>query len=339
MGLWRYVFACSFLSLNFSYFVPVADAQSMVNIASAVVGEPQANTVALPGQILKTKINIFAKNLSPNTLQMADNLKLTPVLEHIAELRAQVKEISGPITLENLALRQELTESLLQADQIIATASLSIDFTLAEIDAEENIYSEILATYENSRDKTVARTNAASFYTNGALWAVAEALDIPTYKYPRFSISSGINGILAGIVPSIASLYAMHQYNGKRCLSDSDPNMLAKLFGYPINSEIEYPKPVWDFLNTAPAGDTNDKARKDQLIDRWITDKNITAFTNRQSKEQLDVITASVAHQKGLTIDTLMVRQAMLRQLAAEIMKMKRMLLELTMVVQGEKHL
>ena len=49
------------------------------------------------------------------------------------------------------------------------------------------------------------------------------------------------------------------------------------------------------------------------------------------------MITASVAQHKGLSIGTLTARQVMLNQLSAEIMKMKRMLLELTMVLDGEK--
>jgi len=88
-----------------------------------------------------------------------------------------------------------------------------------------------------------------------------------------------------------------------------------------------------------PADDRSGKTRRDQLIDRWISDKNISSFTDRSSKKQLDVITASVPQRKGLSITTLTVRQVMLQQLGSEILKMKRMLLEISMVVQGEKRI
>lgn len=75
------------------------------------------------------------------------------------------------------------------------------------------------------------------------------------------------------------------------------------------------------------------------IIDRWISDSNMSEFTDRHSKKQLDVLTASVAQEKGLTINSLTARSVMLQQLQAEVLKMKRMLLELNMVAQGEKQL
>lgn len=88
-----------------------------------------------------------------------------------------------------------------------------------------------------------------------------------------------------------------------------------------------------------PANDPTAKPRFDQIVDRWISDANMPAFTDRHSKGQLDVITASVARRKGLSIGTLTSRQVMLEQLSAEILKMKRLLLEITMAVQGDKEM
>jgi hypothetical protein len=144
-------------------------------------------------------------------------------------------------------------------------------------------------------------------------------------------------GVLAGIVPSIASIYALYQLRGKRRTSEKDPNMLSKLFDYPTPVDVDYPRLVWEFMNSVPADDPKGKSRRDQLIDRWIADKNIPNFTDRNSSKQLDVITASIPRKHGLSIDTLNARQALLQQLSSEILKMKRMLLELTMVVHGEK--
>ncbi|PWT94563.1 MAG: hypothetical protein C5B53_12830 [Candidatus Melainabacteria bacterium] len=336
---------CLFVSVNFiltgsCYAQSNASGKSIA--AKAPAGsESGANTLALPRQILKTGVNLSTKSLSPNTLQLAEDLKLIPVLEKLQDLRDRVKALdaSQPVTLENLSLRQELIETSYKADRIIEDANLAVDFTLAQLVAEENLYSELLASFGAERDKAVARTNAISFGTNGILWAVAEGLDIPTYRVPRYSISSGINGIIAGIVPSIASFYALRQVSGKRRTADEEGNMLAKLFDYPINPEIDYPEPVWDFLSEVPVGDRSGKSRKEQLIDRWIIDKNIPTFTSRTAKEQLDKITATVTRRKGLSIDTLTTRQLMLQQLGAEILKMKRMLYELALAVDGGKRL
>jgi hypothetical protein len=113
--------------------------------------------------------------------------------------------------------------------------------------------------------------------------------------------------------------------------------MLAKLFNYPVSGDIEYPKSVWVFLNEVPADQPKGKSRKDQLVDRWIADANIPGFTNRNSQYQLNVITATAAQRKGLSITTLTSRTVMLQQLSAEVLKMKRFLLELKSVVVGEK--
>lgn len=115
--------------------------------------------------------------------------------------------------------------------------------------------------------------------------------------------------------------------------------MLAKVFGNPGNEETDYPDSVWKFLNEVPAKDKTNRSRRDQLIDRWIADTSIPTFTNRESKMQRDILTASGSYPKSLSIDTLNMRMVMLQQLAAEVMKMKRMLLELAMVVEGSKQL
>ncbi len=299
--------------------------------------ETGANTLTVPKPILKTGVSLNTPGLSPNTLQLANTIGLTPIIEHIQVLRSQIKKTDNKPALENLNARQDLWDEKQNASLIIQRTNLDIEFTVAEIEAEHKLYQEILATFINDRDKLVARVNAASFISNGSLWAIAEALDVPTYSRPRYSVSSGTTGILAGIIPSIASMYTLKAVNGKKKTSEVEPNMLAKLFGYPTNAEIEYPDSVWQYLHQVPAGDTSGKTRLDQIIDRWVADANMTAFTDRQSKKQLDVLTASVSQRKGLSIGTLTARSIMLQQLHVEISKMKRMLLELIMAVQGEK--
>src|SRR5262249_37191572 len=150
---------------------------------------------------------------------------------------------------------------------------------------------------------------------------------------------SGIVGIPAGVVPSIASMYTLKAVNGSKKTSEKEPNMLAKIFGFTTSNDIEYPDSVWQFLKQVPANHPNGKSRIDQLIDRWVADSNIPGFSDRNSKSQLEVLTATVSQKKGLSIATLSTRVVMLNQLSAEILKMKRNLLELTMALQGEKQL
>lgn len=309
--------------------------------------EPGANVVEIPRQILKTGVSLTAPGMSPNTKQLSDSIGLTPLLEKIQALRVRVSA-SGAPGMETLAAREDFAEAKQDAGLLIQKTNLDIDFAIGEIDAESQLYGEILSTFTGDRDKWLARINAASFISNGALWAACEAFSIPSFntvfaKNPKhvvqWPVPSGITGIAAGIIPSLASMYTLKAVNGKQKKSEVDPNMLAKLFGYPTSPDIEYPQSVWNYLNQVPAAEPKGKKRLDQLMDRWVSDSNIYSFTDRKSKDQLDVLTATVSQRKGLSIATLTARSTMLQQLHMELMKMKRMLLELSMVVQGEKQL
>lgn len=326
----------------------IANTQSAHTAMAAA--NPQVNSVELPQQILRTGVDLKSAGLSPNTVQLAESIRVMPVLQRIYKLRAQLEDTQiadiadqndYALTIKSLARRVELLESRQKAQAILMGCASEIDFVMAEIDAEQNVYAEILSTFQSDRDKAVARTNAISFITNGALWAVSGALNIPSYKYPGYSVQTGITGIIAGLVPSVASMYALKQYSGKKRTSDTSPNMLAKLFGYPAAGEVDYPPSVWAYLNSVPQDSSQNgkKAlvRKDILIERWLQDKNIPTFTDINDKRTLDIITATQSYKKGLTIDSLNARLTMLEQLQGEVAKMKRLLLELTMVLNEEK--
>lgn len=318
--------------------VPIPMPQS--RLASANL-PPGANTVSSHKQILRTGVDLCDRYISPNSKQLADNIGLTPLLDKLYFTKKNLDGVAPGNTLERVSARQDFLECQLQAVQLLQKTQLEIDFVEAEIDAEQNLYAELLTTLEQDRDRLVARTNAASFYTNGALWAAAEGLTIPTFRYSNYAIPSGITGIVAGVIPSFFSLWAMRQYSGKKSKTIHEPNMLAKVFDYPTTPEIEYPKSVWEYLNSRPYDQAGkrlmEKTRRDQLIETWIEDKNIPTFTDRSSKKQLDIITASGEVKDGLNIDTLNTRDIMLEQLQGEVGKMKRLLMELVMVVHGDK--
>jgi hypothetical protein len=195
-----------------------ADVPSTKLLAQA---EPGANTQDLPTPILKTGINLNTPALSPNTLQLSNTIGLTPILEQIQSLRQRVSQNGQG----DLGARVDLMEAVQKAEVLLARTNLEIDFTLAQINAEDEVYNEVLAKFTSDRDKLVARVNAASFISNGILWAVCEAFSIGSFnttfaknpkKVIQWPIPSGIVGIAAGIVPSVASMYTLKAVNGKR---------------------------------------------------------------------------------------------------------------------------
>jgi len=295
--------------------------------------ESSANTLEIPGSILDTGTDVHSATLSPNAVQLANQLGVLVPLQHAQEMKTRGGSAAS------LPERVELLETREHISEILRTTEMEVNFVLSEIYDEQSLYSDIMSSYTSQRDKAVAVTNAVSFGTNGILWAIAEAFDAPTNKYPNLSVPSGTIGILAGIVPSIASALTLKEVNGRKHSAPAAPNMLAKLFDRPTNKLIEYPNSVWTFLNAVPAGDADakPKRRRDSIIDRWVSDKNIPSFTDRSSQSQIDVVTASARQNKTLTIAVLSTRITLLQQLASEIYKMNRLLLELEMVLEGSK--
>ncbi len=118
--------------------------------SSTPTAEAGANSQSLPTQILRTGVNLNARGLSPNTMQLADSIGMTPLLTRMQLLSGQVSE-GGPITLEKLSARQDLSDVRSRILLLIQKTDLEIDFTLAEIGAEEQVYSEILSAFSGDR--------------------------------------------------------------------------------------------------------------------------------------------------------------------------------------------
>jgi hypothetical protein len=282
----------------------------------------------------QARCDIHSDRVSLEAIELANQLNLAPSLRHLEELRKQTQGYIGE--RPPLELREDLRDAKEEILEAIEQARLEIEFVQAEFSVEIAGHSEILQAYSESRDNRVNFTNTWSFRTNGALWALAEALDIPTYKYPRYSIPSGSIGILAGIVPSVFSILAVKESSGKHYERAPRPNMLAKMFDYPSSPRIAYPDSVLTYMRGIPPSSLKGKTRFDEISDRWLEDKNIHVFSDRNSRKQLDFITGSV--QNRLTIQLVADRLTMLQQLSALISQMNRPLLELIMVVRGLKH-
>ncbi len=305
---------------------------------AALAGVAMPNSVHVPGKILQVRIDLRSQNMSPEAVALGDQLNLTFLLQRIQTLRTQLSSRSNPSDTESIAIRLEMNEAREEAVEIIQQANLECDYVEAQICEEQGVYADMLQHMETNRDKAIAITNAFGFATNGALWAACEGVSIPTYRTPVLSIPAGILGVLAGVIPTFSSFYAMKQVAGKKYSYKEEPNMLAKLFDRPVALHCEYPDSVWMYLSAVPPNDPTGRRRVDQIIDRWVEDKNIPSFTSRTSEMQVDLVTGSKSFPKTLTIDLLSTRQTMLDQLTSEVLKMKRLLLELMLAVRGTKH-
>jgi hypothetical protein len=284
--------------------------------------------------ILHSTSDPYSPGLSVEAIQLADLLHITDKLKRLHQLQQQVLQAGDQ--KPSVELRQDLADLRVELLTTIEQTRLEIDFVTSEIDEENARFFEWLKTFEEDRDNRVNRANAWAFRTNGVLWAVAEALDIPTYRTPKYSISSGAIGIVAGLVPSVFSAYALRSGSGEKYERNAHPNMLSKVYGFPTHEGIEYPETVWTYLNTPPPG-TDKRSRREMLIDHWITDINIHIFKNGVTKDDLILLTG--AAQPKVTIDLLHDRMTMLSEVEAATVQMNRPLLEINMAMQGKKKL
>jgi hypothetical protein len=273
--------------------------------------------------------NLHEKGVSKEAIQLADQLKLTDALREVSALREaqSTSKLSPENSLHLLELREDVREAIEQT-------RMEIDYSDSEISREEAVYQELLQAYTDARDRRVDRINAYGFRTNGILWAVGEALDIPTYAKPKYAIPSGAIGIVAGLVPSAFSLYALRQEAGGKFERDPHPNMLSKVFGYKVTPEIDYPDSIWTWLNSVPPVGS-DKSRLKFLLANWENDINLHHFSAKVTKIQLDRLTATI--QDDLTIRVISDRLVMIRSMRAVILGITRPLLELLMVLRGTK--
>jgi hypothetical protein len=280
--------------------------------------------------------DITSEIASPEAVSLARQLDLVPRFKRLQQLRSDMNALgeSKPSSESRLEL-SEVKEEIIET---IEQTRLEADYVQAELSVEIAAQNELLRELTSYRDHIVNRANQWSFRTNGALWAIGEALDIPTYSHPRYSISSGTIGILAGLVPSVFSIFAIHASAGPHIDRAPRPNLLAPLFQFPTTiRRLEYPKSVWDFLHSPPSSNPSGKSRLDMLVGHWVEDSNIHLFSDKCSNRQIEEITGVTA--QSTTINLVSDRLNMLDQLHALINHMNRPLLELMMVVRGTKHL
>ncbi|MFN8553597.1 MAG: hypothetical protein U0103_19165 [Candidatus Obscuribacterales bacterium] len=321
-GAQTLAFLASLLTLQQSiFFVPA-------NAANSILTEKKGQ---LPFTYIPYMSDVHTETVSAEAVQLAEQLKLTDSLIELTKLRKARSADRNSLSRDELDRYRDLKEDVVEA---IEQTRMEVDFAEAELTREIAVHEEFLASYIAERNHKVNLSNAWGYRTNGVLWAVAEGLTIPSYARPRYSISSGIVGIVAGLAPSAFSLYALRQDAGGRFERKPHPNMLSKIFNYQVTPELEYPDSVWKWLNSqAPIGPK--VTRLAYLIDWWQRDGNIRYFSPKPTHHQLDLLTATV--QDELTIQLVSDRLSMLRTVDAMIVGMNRPLLELMMVVRGTK--
>jgi len=257
--------------------------------------------------------------LSPNTLQMARIIGVKSDIEKVFSLAAAKGAGVAPVlSLEELSLRQQITEA-------VVAASLDVDSVLAEIDYEREQTVELRSLWRYKRDRAIGSTNLAVLAAGTGLGIVSGLL-----QFSKTTSSAGnAIGFAAGGVSTLFSLRSYRQVHGGKRQAWVLPNMLAALLGQPEEQHSHYPDDIWAYLNSVPSDAASQASRKEQMLAGWAAAGRIGSPDSPQWKRRIALLTSTNAADKDLNVELMNERAAMLADVGDQVSLMKRDLADL----------
>jgi hypothetical protein len=257
--------------------------------------------------------------LSPSALQIAPIIGVESDIEKLSSLAAAKGAGAAPgLSLEELSLRQQIT------DAVIA-ASLDVDSVAAEIDYERDQTVELRSLWRYKRDRAIGSTNLAVLAAGTGLGIVSGLL-----QFSKTTSSAGnAIGFAAGGVSTLFSLRSFRQVHGGKRPAWVLPNMLAAFLGQPEEQHSHYPDDIWAYLNNAPSETASQASRKEQMLAGWVAAGRIGPPDSLQWKRRIALLTTTNAADKDLNIELMNERAAMLADVADQVLLMKHDLADL----------
>ena len=257
--------------------------------------------------------------LPPNALQMAQIIGVESDIEKLFSVAAAKGAGAAPgLSLEELALRQQIT------DAVIA-ASLDVDSVAAEIDYEREQTVELRSLWRYKRDRAIGSTNLAVLAAGTGLGIVSGLL-----QFSKTTSSAGnAVGFAAGGLSTLFSLRSYRQAHGGKRPAWVLPNMLAAFLGQPEEQHSHYPDDIWAYLNSVPSGADSQASRKEQMVAGWVAAGRIGPPDSPQWKRRIALLTSTNAVDKDLNIELMNERAAMLADAGDQVLLMKHDLADL----------
>ncbi|MGC2194067.1 MAG: hypothetical protein WA628_05285 [Terriglobales bacterium] len=257
--------------------------------------------------------------LPPNALQTARIIGIESGIEKLSSLLAAKAAGATPgLSLEELSLRQQIT------DAVVAT-SLDIDSVVAEIDYEREQTVELRSLWRYKRDRAIGSTNLAVLAAGTGLGIVGGLLQ---FSKTTSDAGSAV-GFAAGGISTLFSLRSFRQVHGGKRVEWVLPNMLAAFLGQPEEQHSHYPDDIWAYLSSVPPGAASQVSRKEQMLAGWVAAGRIAPPDSPQWKRRIALLTSTNAADKDLNIELMNERAAMLADVGDQVSLMKHDLAEL----------
>ena len=293
--------------LLFASFSPCAAQES--HLVAAEANASFANTQSNEGERSK---------LSPNALEMPRIIGVESDVEKLSSLSAKGAGATPGLSLEELSLRQQITEAVM-------AASLDVVSVAAEIDYEREQTVELRSLLRYKRDRAIGSTNLAVLAAGTGLGIVSGLL-----QFSKATSSAGnAVGFAAGGISTLFSLRSFRQVHGGKRPAWVLPNMLAEFLGQPEEQHSHYPDDIWAYLNSFPAGANSQASRKEQMLAGWVAAGRIGPPDSPQWKRRITLLTSTNAADKDLNIEVINERAAMLADVEDQVLLMKHDLADL----------
>lgn len=254
--------------------------------------------------------------------QAAKDIGVTSLVARLRTLVGSCDQ-SSAVTIEEIALRQQITEA-------VTVAGLDVDAVIAELDYERAQILEERDLLASARDRKINILNVANIVTSGVSGIVTNAMQF-SEKTALAGDGIGVGGGAAGLILSVIGL----RVQGPKASVGTTPNMLAPVLR-PDSGHDVYPDDVWSFLSASPAPDGHiDTSWRDALVSDWVKGKRIGPPQEAPSQKKIQMVTSEIPPHKILSIDVLTDRTLMLLDLRNRVALMNHELSHLLRAVSN----
>jgi len=251
--------------------------------------------------------------LPHNALQLARIIGAESDIDKLFSLALAKRAGAAPdVSLEELSLRQQITDAVL-------AASLDVDSVEATIDYEREQTVELRSLLRYKRDRAIGSTNVAVLAAGTGLGVVSGLL-----QFSKTTSTAGdAIGFAAGGISTLFSLRSLRQVHGGKRPAWVLPNMLAAFLDQPEEQRSHYPDVIWAYLTDTSPGTASQASRKEQILAGWMAAGRIGSPTSTRWKRRIALLTSTNAADKGLDIELLNERAAMLADVGNQVSSMK----------------
>ncbi len=255
--------------------------------------------------------------MSPKVEQIAEEIGVFPLVEHLRALQAGCNQASC-MSVEELALHQQITEA-------VVVAFLDVDRVLAKIDNERAEIIELRQRLANRLNRKTDFLSMANIVTGTGSGIIGTAMQLDN----RTGIPGDIVGVAGGAIGVFFSILGLKAHAGTGSLGVG-PSMLTPLLERKRSGHSVYPHDVWAYLNSPPAPNSRvHLSWRKELIDEWVKEKRIGRPSAPRSQKKIELLTSRITNRKRMSRKLLTDRSIMLLELSARVSLMTRSLRDL----------